>query len=104
MGNWLCGTRFSMVVPKRTKLKHSTVLFIEGHPVGYEVVRDAADRFNLHPAENASRLVKAPQLQLQLADGNWLVLGTHDEDLIQQVKFRVANTNDTRPFALTASP
>ena len=63
----------------------STVLFVEGNPVGYKVLEEERNRLSLNPAENPNRDVAAPVIQARNEDGFWRVEGTHDRDLIDQV-------------------
>ena len=62
----------------------STVLFVDGNPVGYKVFQQD-QRLLLNPAENPSREVYAPPMQARNEQGNWLVEGTNDRNLIDQV-------------------
>lgn len=62
----------------------STVLFVEGNPVGYRVYREN-DRLVLNPAENPSRHVFPPSISARREGDQWLVDGTTDRDLIDQV-------------------
>jgi hypothetical protein len=62
----------------------TTVLFIEGNPVGYEVQKDQQG-FRLNPAENPNREVEAPVLFVNKQEGFIKVEGTLDRNLIDQV-------------------
>ena len=62
----------------------STVLFVEGNPVGYTVSR-VEDRALLNPAENPNRHIYPPALSARREGGIWRVDGTADRDLIDQV-------------------
>ena len=62
----------------------STVLFVDGNPVGYKVFQQD-QRLLLNPAENPSREVYAPPMQARNEQGHWLVEGTNDRNLIDQV-------------------
>lgn len=65
-------------------LLFSTVLFVEGNPVGYRVVRDK-DRLVLNPAENPGRGIYPPAITARRRGKDWVVEGTTDRDLIAQV-------------------
>jgi len=62
----------------------STVLFVNGNPVGYKVYKQN-DRLLLNPAENPNREVFPPAISARNEGGEWLVEGTNDRDLIDQV-------------------
>ena len=62
----------------------STVLFVDGNPVGYKVFKQQ-DRLVLNPAENPNREVFPPSICARNEGGQWLVEGTSDRDLIDQV-------------------
>ena len=62
----------------------STVLFVDGNPVGYAVSKQE-DRIVLSPAENPKRHIYPPALSARREGGQWLVDGTVDRDLIDQV-------------------
>jgi hypothetical protein len=62
----------------------STVLFVDGNPVGYEVC-SGENSILLNPAENPSRDVDPPKMMVQCRNGNWDVKGTSSRDLIDQV-------------------
>lgn len=63
----------------------STVLFVDGNPVGYQVKEVDHHRLTLNPAENPNRAIMAPVIEAWNKDGNWQVQGTTDRDLIDQV-------------------
>jgi hypothetical protein len=63
----------------------STVLFVNGNPVGYKVMEEERNRLSLNPAENPNREIFAPVIQAKKEDGYWRIEGTHDRDLIDQV-------------------
>lgn len=63
----------------------STVLFIDGNPVGYKVTGEARNRLLLNPAENPSREIEPPVIQAKNEGGRWQIEGTRDRDLIDQV-------------------
>jgi len=63
----------------------STVLFVDGNPVGYKVVKETRNRLSLSPAENPHREIVPPIIHARQVDGCWKVEGTRDRDLIDQV-------------------
>lgn len=63
----------------------STVLFVEGNPVGYQVREVGRNRLSLNPAENPNREIIPPVIQAKQENGRWRVEGTRDRDLIDQV-------------------
>jgi hypothetical protein len=63
----------------------STVLFVDGNPVGYKVMETERNRLALNPAENPNRKVQAPVMFARKDGRRWQVEGTHDRDLIDQV-------------------
>ncbi len=83
----------------------STVLFVDGNPVGYKVFQQGQGLL-LNPAENPSREVHAPPMQARNEQGRWLVEGTNDRNLIDQVIEDVtANGQDCyRQPELSAAP
>lgn len=62
----------------------STVLFVDGNPVGYTVSTEQ-DRVVLNPAENPNRGIFPPALSARREGDHWQVDGTTDRDLIDQV-------------------
>jgi hypothetical protein len=72
----------------------STVLFIEGNPVGYKVFKEE-DRLLLNPAENPNRNICPPSMLASNHNGHWLVEGTNDRNLIDQVIEDVTNSEHT---------
>jgi hypothetical protein len=62
----------------------STVLFVNGNPVGYKVFKQN-NRLVLNPAENPNRDILPPAISARNEGGQWLVEGTNDRDLIDQV-------------------
>jgi hypothetical protein len=83
----------------------STVLFVNGAPVGYKVSRNA-DLVLLNPAENPSRTVVAPHLSARQVNGSWEVEGTQNSDLISQVIQDVSRNGDfdRKRIVLSAAP
>lgn len=65
-------------------LLFSTVLFIDGNPVGYKVYEEES-RLVLNPAENPNREIYPPVLAAKKSNGQWSVEGTDNKDLIDQV-------------------
>lgn len=63
----------------------STVLFVEGNPVGYQVMEAGRNRLTLNPAENPNREIIPPVIMAKQENGYWRVEGTRDRDLIDQV-------------------
>lgn len=63
----------------------STVLFVDGNPVGYQVMEVGSNRLSLNPAENPNREIIPPVIMAQQENGSWRVEGTRDRDLIDQV-------------------
>ena len=62
----------------------STVLFVDGHPVRYEMT--ALDgSFRLFPAENPNPDLSPPVLCVGRSACGWIVRGTTDPDLLAQV-------------------
>ena len=82
----------------------STVLFVDGNPVGYRVFREN-DRLVLNPAENPSRQILPPSISARREGGQWLVDGTTDRDLIDQVIEDVSlNESNIPQNDLSAAP
>jgi hypothetical protein len=65
-------------------LLFSTVLFVDGNPVGYKVYEEW-NRLILNPAENPNRHIHPPILSARNLGGEWRVEGTQNRDLIDQV-------------------
>lgn len=63
----------------------STVLFVDGNPVGYKVVEETRNRLSLNPAENPHREIIPPIIHARQEAGCWQIEGTKDRDLIDQV-------------------
>jgi len=84
-------------------LLFSTVLFVDGNPVGYKVFKEK-NRIVLNPAENPNRNIHPPVLTVKNKDGKWLVEGTFNRDLIDQV-IEDVSLNDRLPsYELSAAP
>ena len=62
----------------------STVLFVNGNPVGYKV-HEEKNRLILNPAENPNRDILPPVLTAKNSHGQWHIEGTEDRNLIDQV-------------------
>lgn len=84
-------------------LLFSTVLFVDGNPVGYHVYKED-DRLALHPAENPNRHIHPPTLSAQNTEGNWIVQGTQNRDLIDQVIEDVTLSGGLARFRQSAAP
>ena len=81
----------------------TTVLFVNGNPVGYEVRQDQG-RIRLNPAENPNREIVPPVIFVSTEDGNLKVEGTSDQDLIDQVIEDVNQSNSLPGQSLSAAP
>ncbi|MDB5196068.1 MAG: hypothetical protein JWP88_438 [Flaviaesturariibacter sp.] len=62
----------------------STIFFVEGNPVKYEV-RLAESTYLLYPSDNPDNFIDPPILSVVKKEGLWEVAGTTDRDLIDQV-------------------
>ncbi len=62
----------------------STVLFVDGNSVGYKVY-EQNNRLVLNPAEKANPELFPPVLAAKNSGGKWLVEGTDNKELIDQV-------------------
>ena len=82
----------------------TTVLFVDGNPVGYEVQQEIKGRLRLNPAENPNREVVAPVIIVSNENGNLKVEGTKDRDLIDQVIEDVTQSNSIPGQSLSAAP
>lgn len=82
----------------------STVLFVDGNPVGYTVSKEN-DRLLLNPAENPNRHIRPPAISARKEGGQWLVDGTSDRDLIDQVIEDITLSEGRIPHhSLSAAP
>lgn len=81
----------------------TTVLFVDGNPVGYEVQQEKG-RIRLNPAENPNREVKPPVIFVSNENGTLRVEGTYDRDLIDQVLEDVSQSNSIPAQGLSAAP
>jgi hypothetical protein len=81
----------------------TTVLFVDGSPVGYEVQRDEG-RLRLNPAENPNREIKPPVIFVKNIDGHLEIEGTSDRDLIDQVIEDVTQSHSIPDQDLSAAP
>jgi len=84
-------------------LLFSTVLFVEGNPVGYKVYEEK-NKLILNPAENPNREIEAPVLYARAMSGQWLVEGTENKDLIDQVIEDVSLNRHLPSHNLSAAP
>ena len=85
-------------------LLFSTVLFVDGNPVGYKVYREDKNRLVLNPAENPERSIDPPVLSARCVSGAWQVEGTENRDLIEQVIEDVATNEFVPRSGLSAAP
>jgi len=81
----------------------TTVLFVNGNPVGYEV-RQHQGRIQLNPAENPNREIVPPVIYVSTKDGHLKVEGTSDQDLIDQVIEDVSQSDSLPGQSLSAAP
>ena len=84
-------------------LLFSTVLFVDGNPVGYTVCQEK-DRIFLNPAENPNREVQPPVLSVDRRNGQFHVNGTSDQNLIDQVVEDISQNVFLPRHPLTAAP
>ncbi|HZG99797.1 MAG TPA: hypothetical protein VEY32_01890 [Flavisolibacter sp.] len=63
----------------------STVLFLNDHPVGYRVIEEKSN-YLFFPASVKSTLFETPAITAIKRDKHWIVEGTNDISLIQQVQ------------------
>lgn len=82
----------------------STVLFVNGNPVGYTVSREDRTRLVLNPAENPDRSIEPPVLRVAALNGELQIEGTTDRDLIDQVVEDVTLHEAVPRQALSAAP
>lgn len=85
-------------------LLFSTVLFIDGNPIGYEVYCDESNRLALNPAENPNRETQPPLIYANNVNGKWKVEGTHNPDLISQVLEEISLNGQLPKHRQSASP
>lgn len=81
----------------------TTVLFVNGNPVGYEVRQDQG-RFRLNPAENPNRDIVPPVIYVTTEEGHLKIDGTNDQDLIDQVIEDITQSNNLPGQNLSAAP
>jgi hypothetical protein len=82
----------------------STVLFVDGNPVGYEVFKEPTF-LRLNPAENPNRTSKPPVIHARNVMGTWEIEGTDNRDLIDQVIEDVSMNNSFLPRqVMSAAP
>lgn len=82
----------------------STVLFVDGSPVGYKVCQDDANNIIMNPAENPGRIIIPPVLSASNITGSWQVEGTRNQDLIEQVIEGLRYNMDFSPHHFSAAP
>ena len=79
------GTIFAVKIIKQyCMMLFSTVLFVDGNPVGYKV-HEEKNKLILNPAENPNRDIEPPVLSAKNRNGQWHIEGTEDRGLIDQV-------------------
>lgn len=62
----------------------TTILFVDGNPVKYDV-RSEADRLLLLPIDNPNNYLVPPFLYAEADKNGWRISGTQDRDLMDQV-------------------
>lgn len=62
----------------------STVLFVDSHPIGYKIFQ-ADEEFMLQPADIPDDTIHPPLLFAHRSPDSWIVTGTEDRDLVDQV-------------------
>jgi hypothetical protein len=62
----------------------STVLFVDGIPVGYKIYRNGTG-FVLHPADIPGKETRAPLISATHRLGHWEIENLGDQNLIDQV-------------------
>ena len=62
----------------------STVLFVDSHPIGYKIFL-ADEKYMLQPADIPDDSFHPPVLFAQRSQGVWIITGTSDQDLRDQV-------------------
>lgn len=62
----------------------TTILFVDGNPVKYEV-RLSESLFFLYPTDNPNNDIEPPLIKAKWSNGQWSISGTNDGDLIAQV-------------------
>ena len=82
----------------------STVLFVDGNPVGYKVRNEDNNHFIMNPAENPGREVLPPILHVSQIAGHWQVQGTSNTDLIDQAIEEVRQNLLLPPHYYSAAP
>ena len=94
---------YNMPIENTLMLLFSTVLFVDGNPVGYQVFEEN-DQLILNPAENPSREIVPPRLSASQSSGSWKVEGTLNRDLIDQVIEDINYSNCLPKNDLSAAP
>ena len=82
----------------------STVLFVEGSPIGYKVCLNDDHNITMNPAENPGRAILPPVLYASNVSGNWQIKGTRNPDLIAQAMEELRYNMDFSPHPFTAAP
>ena len=78
-------------------LLFSTVLFIDGHPVAYHVYHQKG-RLILQPDDIIKTNIKVPVLTAVKKENLWMVTGTEDENLVEQVLEDIKNNEQKFSF------
>jgi hypothetical protein len=86
------------------KTAFSTVLFVDGNPVGYQVLPQDAGQYIMNPAENPGRKILPPVLHVVNISGQWKVEGTINRDLIDQVLEEVTLNLNLPAHQYSAAP
>ncbi len=94
---------FAKPAYKNPMFVFSTVLFVDGNPVGYSV-QEEKGRFVLNPAENPNRNILPPVLAAHNRSGQWFVEGTNNRDLIDQVIEDISLKKGLTNHTLSAAP
>ena len=68
----------------------STILYFGENPVGYELVKED-NGFGLHPTPDTKSNLVPPVISIVQSGDEWIVEGTHDADITEQVK-KLINT------------
>jgi hypothetical protein len=82
----------------------STIVFIDGNPVGYKVHQDQAGQLSLNPAENPARSIMPPTLKATRVDGSWKIEGTENKKIIEQVLQDLRQNYRLPQHQLSAAP
>ena len=83
---------------------YSTVFFFNGNPVGYNVFESKPGELVLRPAESKYRAEQPSVLSARLINGNWIIKGTNNQSLIDQVKKELSLNNLLLHKTIMAAP